>query len=202
MISKFGNEALKKLLADYAFNSVLDIGSGSGDASIQFLNAGKKVTMVDLIPQPENTKHENCIYIQSDFNKVEVGTFDCVWCSHTLEHQLNVNSFLVKLKKSVKENGIICTTVPPMKHDIVGGHVTVWNAGLLLYNLVMAGLNCSQAKIKTYGYNISVIVKKKQFNLPKNLKYDEGDIQLIHSAFPFGAINKFNGNIKELNWNV
>jgi hypothetical protein len=123
-----------------------------------------------------------------------------VWCSHCLEHQRDIRTFLQCINFNTKENGWIAITVPPMKDEIVGGHVTLWNAGLLMYNLILAGIDCSQAKVKTYGYNCSVIVQKKSIEVP-SLKYDQGDIKTLSKFFPEGYnYQGFNGNIKELNW--
>jgi len=107
----------------------------------------------------------------------------------------------------MKESGLLVITVPPFKHNIVGGHLTAWNAGLLLYNLVLAGFDCSRAKVLSYGYNISVMVEcPTDFvtiainDLP--LKYDCGDIEIIAPYMPEGCRKQsFNGEIKELNWN-
>ena len=116
-----------------------------------------------------------------------------------MEHQLNVNHFLKKIFSCLKDDGILAITVPPLKEEIVGGHVSLWNAGLLLYNLILAGFNCKDASVKSYGYNISVIVKKKKAKLP-NLKFDNGDIRDLAEFFPFNATEGFDGQIQEWNW--
>jgi hypothetical protein len=85
----------------------------------------------------------------------------------------------------------------------------LWNAGLLLFNLVSAGFNCKDAKIKTYEYNISVIIQKDSINPISSVK----DIQIINNIrefFPskltwvkdsYGKeYGKFEGVIQELNW--
>jgi hypothetical protein len=87
-----------------------------------------------------------------------------------------------------------CVTVPPAKHNIVGGHVTLWNAGLLLYNMVLAGWDCSEALVMVYGYNISVLVEKKQAILPK-LRMDSGDIDTLSKFFPIQVEEGFHGEL-------
>ena len=95
----------------------------------------------------------------------------------------------------------MAVTVPPMKHSIVGGHVSMWNAGLVMYRLVLAGFDCSKAMVKQYGYNISVIAPKAP-PLSTPLAYDNGDIERIAHLLPPGYNHQsFNGNIQELNWN-
>ncbi|GAF76880.1 unnamed protein product [marine sediment metagenome] len=113
---------------------------------------------------------------------------------------------LINLKKKInfllKENGILGIVVPPRKPSIVGGHFTLWNAGLLLYNLVMAGFDCSHyCKILQYDYNIGVIIKKKNIKkYPANLSMDKGDIELLSYFFPFEVKHNFNGDIMKFNW--
>lgn len=189
---EIGDSALQYVINTLDFDSVLDIGCGYGRHSRELLKAGKTVTSID---------------IKSDYKEAIVGNYltthlpksDLVWASHILEHQLNVNSFLKKCRNETNEHGYIAIVVPPLKHQIVGGHVTLWNAGLVMYNLVLAGYNCKNAIIKEYGYNILVIAQAEEFNLP-TLHYDRGDIELIKEYLPEGYnYQGFNGDIKELN---
>jgi SAM-dependent methyltransferase len=183
-------EALEKLLT-YDFESVIDIGSGLGKHAKILRDHGKDVTTISLIPPAD---------IQGDFMTTELPEVDCIWASHVLEHQLNVNDFLRRCFELLKEDGILAITVPPAKHNIVGGHLTIWNAGLLLYNLILAGFDCKKASIKTYGYNISVIVRKKQAVLP-DLIMDFGDIEKLSTFFPnLDVRNDFDGQIERWNW--
>jgi SAM-dependent methyltransferase len=202
-----GNIAIKKLIKDYSFETVLDVGSGKGAHSDIFLNNNKKVTAVDIgnseYFQSRKTGFDDIDLIVGDFNNHNFGDiqFDCVWASHILEHQRNVGLFLEKIISLTKEGGVICISVPPMKTDIVGGHLTFWNGGLLLYNLVLCGLDCSNASVLRYGYNISIILKKKTIDLPNNLSYDIGDIEKMKHFFPNDYnYQGFNGNIQKINW--
>ncbi len=148
-------EALNKVL-EMDFETVLDIGSGSGQHAYEFRKHGKEVTTIDL--------SEPADYV-GDYMKVFVPYHDCIWASHVLEHQRDPGLFLEKCYRDLKDDGILAITVPPRKDAIVGGHVTLWNAGLLLYNLVLAGFDCSKASVKTYGYNVSVVVRKNMLGI-------------------------------------
>lgn len=180
-------EALNKLLS-MDFHSVLDVGSGGVHADI-LREHGKSVTTINLYDAD----------IVGDYLQINVPRVDCIWASHVLEHQPNPNLFLRKCFNDLKKNGILAITVPPLKSEIVGGHVTLWNAGVLLYQLILAGFNCVHANVKTYGYNISVIVRKDPIDLPE-LKMDFGDIETLSRYFPMLVYNGFNGDIKEINW--
>lgn len=207
----FAGQALQKLIDDYEFKTVLDIGAGGLEHSLVFALMGKKVTAVDYgnsIYHQRKTSDAGIELIIGDFNAIDIsGTFDCIWASHVLEHQVDVNTFLKKIKGLLKTNGILVLTVPPLKHEIVGGHVSLWNAGLILYRLVLAGFDCSQASVLQYGYNISVIIRKSDILQMPELHFDAGDIRRLRAYFPSGLkyktdINEdpFDGDIKCLNW--
>lgn len=189
----FGSIAIKKLLSSYSFTTVLDIGCGTGEHTKIFREHNKVVTSIDIKPKTESI-------IVADYMKCKFNQQDCIWCCHVLEHQLNVNMFLKKIHKELKEDGILAVTVPPIKHQIVGGHVSLWNAGLLMYNLVLAGFDCSEIAIKAYGYDISALLKKKTIELPDNLNYDNGDLERLSEFFPDFVKQGFDGNITEYNW--
>ena len=151
----------------------------------------------------------NVTYL-GDYNSLHIDKeYDGVWAANILEHQLNINNYLRKLKLNIKDNGVLCVSVPPLKHTIDSGHVSLWNAGLLLYNLVLAGISCHNAKIKKYGYQISIIIPKvKKFDIDSvSLTYNVGDLKTLTQYFPAGVIQqtirsagKFAGDIKEYNW--
>lgn len=201
----FASEALEKLIRDYDFNTVLDIGAGSGSHSKHFADAGKTVSAVDLglsiyyFGRSDNyqnvTKHAIDLY-----KYYPEEPFDCVWASHVLEHQRNPGLFLEKCFEMT--NDLFVVTVPPLKNEVVGGHLTLWNAGLLLYNMILAGFDCSQASVKSYGYNISVIVRKKAVLKEdlESLHYDSGDVTRLQKYFPMSVSEGFNGQIACLNW--
>lgn len=209
-----GYEALEFVCQKYEnINTVLDIGCGEGYQSKEFLRKGKKVTAIDYGKSGRITlceENENFQLIIGDFNNILVGDkYDCVWAAHVLEHQLNPHLFLRKVVDCVDEGGIIAITVPPYKAEIIGGHVSLWNAGLLLYHLILAGCDCSNAHVKKYGYNISVVVEKKSIEPFNVVTYDVGDIKKLRQFFPkeirfyeeyLHRDTPFDGNILELNW--
>lgn len=172
------------------FDSVLDVGSGLGLHAAEFRANGKQVATNSLIEPAD---------IIGDYMEIDSQGYDCIWASHVLEHQPNPNLFLKKCYADLNDNGILAVTVPPWKPQIVGGHVNFYNAGLLLYHLILAGFDCSQAKVKTYGYNISVIVRKQPAKL-EGLHMDRGDIEKLAQYFPIAVKQGFSGDIQEVNW--
>ena len=109
---------------------------------------------------------------------------------------MDSGAFIRKLYKDLKLDGVCAITVPPAKHDIVCGHVSIWNAGLLLYNMVLCGFDCRAAAVKTYGYNISVIVQKK----PACGCDASTPIEKLATYFPIEVEQGFDGRIAKINW--
>lgn len=199
-----GAAALSHVLSIKDIKTVLDVGSGGGEHALEFANSGRSVHCID---------YGTSVYVRNsdvigsvetddriksttgDFMHIEPEeTYDLVWCSHILEHQLNPNLFLKKCLSHICDGGWIAVTVPPLKHQIVGGHVSLWNAGVLLYHLIMAGNDCSQALVMNYGYNISVVVRKAPIDIP-SLDYDSGDIKRLERFFPPECPEGFDGRM-------
>lgn len=199
---EFGARALEAIIDHCQFETVLDVGSGAGDHSKVFEEAGKHVTSIDfgVSVYYHRASHRRDV-IKADYYQYEFDQpFDLIWASHVLEHQPNPNLFLQKIHRDLKEGGWLAVTVPPLKHEIVGGHVSLWNAGLLLYQLIFAGFNCRHAAIRKYGYNISVVVQKDTIDQLPSLHYDSGDIDRLAEYFPPGLSEGFHGDIESLQW--
>lgn len=186
-----GNQALAHLLAVPGLQTVLDVGSGDGAHAQIMRAAGLKVTTVSLAAGADHIV---------DFMAWDVpAVYDAIWASHVLEHQVDPGAFLRKCRAALRPGGTLAVTVPPLKHSIVGGHVTLWNAGLLLYQLVLAGFDCRSAKVGTYGYNISVLVANEPAALPE-LSRDAGDVMRLAQFFPMPVGEGFDGRLENIGW--
>lgn len=194
-----GSEALARLLEYPDVNTVLDIGSGAGEHAAIMRAAGKTVTTISL---------EEPADIVGDFLATDLPTeFDAIWASHVLEHQPNVNLFLARCFSLLRDDGVLAVTVPPHKPSVVGGHLTTWNSGILLYNLIVAGFDCSEARISDCyrsgpgypPYNISAIVRKRRAALPP-LRCDSGDVLRLAEFFPCEVAEGFDGRMPAIDW--
>jgi hypothetical protein len=133
--------------------------------------------------------------------------YDAIWCCHTLEHSPNPGLFLRRLRRLAAPGALICVTVPPLRHDNTIGHLTMWNAGTLLINLVHAGFDCASARVKKSGYNISVILRNEESGASG--AQPPGNSQARFRARMPASLRwrrswrgtwYFNGNIRSLNW--
>lgn len=206
-IENIRGEKILKMFLKEDFDTILDIGACEMLHSKIMIDNGKTVDTCDYGNSVYYVKKDDSIQTRKnyigDFNDINFeDKYDAIWCSHILEHQLNPNLFLKKIHSLLKEGGVLGIVVPPRKPFIVGGHVSIWNAGLVLYHLVLAGFNCRKyCKILQYDYNIGIIIKKESIEkYPDNLSYDKGDIELLSDFFPFEVKHNFNGDIMEFNW--
>jgi SAM-dependent methyltransferase len=186
-----GGEALSRLLACDDVKTILDVGSGDGFHADAMRKAGRDVFTISM--------SEPADWVGDFLEWQGVQVFDAVWACHVLEHQVNPGLFLRACRKRLRLGGLLAVTVPPAKHNIVGGHVALWNAGLLLYHLIMAGFDCRGAGVGSYGYNISVLVRHEPAELPR-LDNDYGDIERVAKFFPLRVQHGFDGRLSNIRW--
>jgi SAM-dependent methyltransferase len=192
ILSLRGGEALQRLIARHDVHTVLDVGSGSGDHAKALRAAGRFVTTISLV-EPADYVGDFMSWPSSNVY------FDALWACHVLEHQVDPGAFLRECRRRLRPNGYLVITVPPAKREIVGGHVTLWNAGLLLYHLILAGFDCSKARVGNYGYNLSVIVRNDPADI-SGLVNDHGDIDRIAKYFPIPVKHGFDGDLPNIRW--
>lgn len=160
---------------------VLDIGSGRGEHAEYMRAAGLTVITLDHQPPAD---------VIGDFMVVELPQVDAVWASHVFEHTLNPHLFLERILSIVPPGGLICLTVPPMKPNLVGGHVNVFTPSMLCYRIILAGQDLSTARVIVDGYNISAIWHNRPVALP-GLKMDNGDIERLAHFFPYPVFQNY-----------
>lgn len=191
----FGAHALLRLLTSYAndFSTLLDVGAGAGDHTKFLKLFGKEAYSIDL--------HEAADY-QGDFLTYEFpGKFDAVFCSHALEHQRNVGLFLEKIYDVLSDDGILALSVPCHPRErLVGGHISSWNAGLLTYNLILAGFDCSAAHIHQ-GLDLNFVTRKRPARGGDILGPSAWTgVMELAPHFPFPVEEGMNCEVLNVNW--
>lgn len=201
----YSHKALSRLLTRYAFNDVLDIGSRDGASAQIFEFCGKHVDTVEISGNFQSK-------YQGDFSKIEFDRqFDCLWCSHVLEHQRNVGCFLDKMFEATKEGGLIAISVPCAISPILLGHPSIFTPAHLIYHLVCAGFDCRNAEFRIYDWQLSLILRKVTSKAPRTPigMYPSGEFgsyEGMFDLFPPIIGEKLRaeqaawGEIESLNW--
>lgn len=169
--------------------SVLDVGSGGGRHARQFADAGCQVLCIDhgTSVYAQATQQDGLNVLNIDFNRFEPKEkFDLVWASHVLEHQRNVGEFIDRLIGCCAEDGKVCITVPDPHRHLWGGHVTLWTPGLLAYNVVLCGVDISQAEFVRGSGEFSLFFAPRRVTLPSDLSFDYGDLDKLAHLLPQG----------------
>jgi SAM-dependent methyltransferase len=185
-------QAVKYLYNTYDFLEVVDLGCGKGQYHKLF-PSNVKIHAVDNFKRIESEKLPNVTYHNMNlFDYNPDRKFDCVMSSHVIEHIPNLDDYIDKHFSLLKDDGVFCILFPKPKGQIVGGHVHIYNMGLILYNLVRNGIDCSKAKMVAKGHTLGVMSQYKKFDLPV-LKSNRYDIDLLSKYFPFNAKHAFDG---------
>ena len=181
-----GNYALE-YCKNLDIKNVLDVGSGGGEHAQEFLDCGKDVLCIDFGTSvyAQEPKANKISVINEDFINFESDKkFDLIWASHVIEHQRNVGSFIDKAIQLCSEDGYVCITIPDPHRHLWGGHLTLWSPGLLAYNIVLAGIDISDAIFLRGTLESSIIFKLNKVNLPEDITYDSGDIKKLAHLMP------------------
>ncbi|HEV3007290.1 MAG TPA: methyltransferase domain-containing protein [Pirellulales bacterium] len=151
----YSHLGLAKLITEYDFQSILDVGSGRGTSARVFRFLGKDLTTVDIQPAFDFSLTGD--YLDMRFP----GQFDAIWISHVLEHQRHLGKFLEKLYADLREGGVLAVTVPSSLSPMLIGHCNIFTPMHMIYNLVLAGFDCREARLKCYDWQFTVLVRKK-----------------------------------------
>ena len=208
------SKALEKVIENNEYRTVLDVGCGIGIHGKILEDYGKGVTGLNI----SKNNHYQCKCLKNmiyenflEFTPFE--KYDVVWASHIMEHIADEMEFVKKMKNCVRKEGCIAITVPVRESNILLSRVHSYNAGRILRFLICAGIDCGDAQILEYGYNLSVIIPKvyeieeevdikkveyrEVFNAENLLYYLPKEIKLEKS---WDNNIYFNGDIKRMNW--
>ncbi len=185
-------EILTAFRQHYTFNEILDIGCGKG--WLWPTLEGKDITAIGLAPTATMKIPGNVRYIEEDFfTWKQIKHYEAAFCSHMVEHIQDTRKFLTRFFECISENKPWCLIWPPPKPQIVPGHVHCFTLGLMLYNIVTAGIDCGNVKMLRCKYSLGLMGLKKSFVFPVP---KDGSVALeqLEDRFPFKAYNSFDGD--------
>ncbi len=157
----YSHLGLARLITEYDFTNIIEIGSRNGVAARAFSFLGKEVYTVEVHEGYKASYTGDYVDIQFPM------PVDAIWCSHVLEHQRNVGRFCEKLYDDLKEGGILALTVPTSLSPLLIGHCNIFTPLHLIYNLILAGFDCSDARLKCYDWQMTVLVRKTPNGIPR-----------------------------------
>lgn len=178
-----GNFEVLKAAGALPSKRVLDVGFGKGSASLVFALAGKEVDALTVGAHCINlTRRHFEVFgitaLDSPFMEFNgEGGYDQIWMSHMLEHGPNPGRTISKVRDLLRDDGWFCVIVPPFKHKVVRGHLSVgWNLGILAYNLLVHGFDVRNGHFIKHGYNVAAFVRKHRAHDSFLEKLDATDI--------------------------
>lgn len=197
-----------QFVSRYEFKTVLEIGSRGGIIARALDFIGKQVLTVEILPHYE-AKYSGD-YLDISFDE----EIDAIWCAHVFEHQRHPGKFLEKCFDDLRDGGVLAITVPSALHPLLIGHHNIFTGLLLIYQLILAGFDCSEASFRQYDQQMTVIVRKKPNGIPRlsfaatmmGNKGDLGQVDNLVSFFPKevqGSINSDGaawGEIRRIAW--
>jgi hypothetical protein len=205
----YAHLALGRMLTEFDFRTVLEIGSRTGTVARAMEFAGKDVLTIEVQESYDARFTGDYLDLKLD------GPIDAIWCSHVLEHQRHVGLFCEKMFDDLRDGGVLGLTVPADLSPLVMGHPVIFTSGVLLYNLVLAGFDCSEAAVKVYEGQISVLLVKKANGIPRKsfavVPFEEDGVCYqpdLYSYFPAHFRDSFSdsgyswGEVEAINWPV
>jgi SAM-dependent methyltransferase len=115
---------LIKLVPANPANKILEIGAGGGDTLVEIkkLDLASEVIGVDLMPVPDSNQDNPLIdkFIVCDVEKTDLpyseGYFDIILLGDVVEHLFDPWSFLQKMSKLLKKDGIFIASLPNIRY--------------------------------------------------------------------------------------
>lgn len=108
-------------LANHTRGRLLDVGCGNGNMLRLAKELGWDVTGLEIDSNAVRVASEDGLnVIQGDYRKLDqfVESFDCIICSHVLEHVHHPLMLLELVEKSLKPNGILLLSLPNAKSHV------------------------------------------------------------------------------------
>lgn len=108
-------------LVDLPKGKLLDVGCGSGNMLKPAKQLGWNVVGLEVDPNAvKAAKGQGLNVIEGDYRKLEqfVNSFDCIICSHVLEHVHQPMKLLELLFKALKPQGVLLLSLPNAKSHV------------------------------------------------------------------------------------
>lgn len=190
---------------DLKGKKVLEIGAGTLHLSEYLASKGASVTALDMSEELKQshkglpvTLRDSITCIEADFLKHDFKSknFDVIIAMEVLEHVEEEKLFLEKVKKLLKDKGIIIISVPAhmsmwSKHDEAVGHLRRYEKDD--FERVVGFLGIKDYELLAYGYPwINISRYLRMMTTPLVYKKVKDKSQVEKSVFSGKSIKKMN----------
>ncbi len=163
-------EFLNKIVKNEKKKKILEIGASTTD----FLNllSKKKYDLYAVEPSKQKINKKIKFFNQT-FEKINFkNKFDVIACFHTLEHIFDINVFLSKILKIIKDKGYLFLEIP---NSLKMGFMTIEDYYPFEH---MSYFNYENLKIflSKYGFKKFKIDKKDKVNLRVIARFEKGNV--------------------------
>ena len=163
-------EFLNKIVKKEKKKKILEIGASTTD----FLNllSKKKYDLYAVEPSKQKINKKIKFFNQT-FEKINFkNKFDVIACFHTLEHIFDINVFLSKILKIIKDKGYLFLEIP---NSLKMGFMTIEDYYPFEH---MSYFNYENLKIflSKYGFKKFKIDKKDKVNLRVIARFEKGNV--------------------------
>ena len=184
--------------------TLLDVGAGTGD----FLQCSKKggwqIQGVEPNIKARKLADEKGVHLLDDIDEVTNQKFDVITLWHVLEHIPNLESYIIKLKGLLKDNGILVIAVPNYKSYDAKYYKEFWAAYDVprhLWHFSIKSIKLLFSKEKMKVVKILPMVFDSYYVSLLSEKYKTGKMNYINALFVASVSNlkaKFNKNYSSL----
>lgn len=184
--------------------TLLDVGAGTGD----FLQCSKKggwqIQGVEPNIKARKLADEKGVHLLDDIDEVTNQKFDVITLWHVLEHIPNLESYIIKLKGLLKDNGILVIAVPNYKSYDAKYYKEFWAAYDVprhLWHFSIKSIKFLFSKEKMKVVKILPMVFDSYYVSLLSEKYKTGKMNYINALFVASVSNlkaKFNKNYSSL----
>lgn len=136
---------------------LLDFGCGSGRTLSMAKQLGWKVTGIEIDEKAvAKAKSLGLNIIQGDFQKLSemIEQFDCVMCSHVLEHVNQPLELLKLLANTLRPQGIMFVSLPNSKSSVLQYYGDNWRGLEAPRHISIPSLENLSSKLESMGFKI------------------------------------------------
>lgn len=179
---------------------IADVGAGPGNQAKYLSSLGLNVTCIDYVEPRYDLKWLLPTDASGD-------RYDAIWSHHCLEHIPDPVSALVEWKDMLNPGGKLFLTVPEIGLTMSSGHINSFNLPLLMYQLAMAGFNCSAKQFTKVRSHLRIAVTKSKKYSPSSSSLTRSLSELAsYGLFPPSVTTaikesgRFSAKDMHLNW--